>query len=1227
MGALSIVYSPVLRPVGRPRSKVAIAPLALRCGDRGWAQLIVWSTLGFACIAGAAGAVVGGAGGVAPANELAAASGAPPITAGVQLPPWAAQQGGQRPFSGIASSVRNKLATARPRQAADARPNGVSVLALGSKEGDHRRLAATCSGRVTLAATAAEQTFTDGSGAAANYASRVTCEWLITAPMSAKVRLRFLRFDTEGCCDKVWIYDGDNTGATKLVNTASGSTAPPAVLSSGASLLVRFTSDGSVESTGFEAVFSDSSCLPGTHSSTGYEPCSGNACPLGRFGPTGSVGASAATCTPCNAGRYSGSAVGAGACQECPSGKWSAATAGSCIACEVGRASNATGATSDATCTTCEAGRFSGDSVGAGACQECPLGKWSAAGAGSCTACAVGRASNATGATSEATCTACAAGTYSAASDQLAVVTSMALSSVYQTELASKCNDGILDNMCHSLCNEMPWLRMDLGESQQVLHIKIWNRIDRGQQHRFGAHVIEVGNGAAGPWTVCFTGTLPATYGPHTEECVGWGRYVRLRMTHIDCLNLAEVQVFSSVGAGACQECPLGKWSAAGADHCTSCEAGRAGNATSATSAAACIACEAGRYSSVGSQCQECWSGRRVRSDDDWSQSNNNGGTEVPTLADLFAFSFSSTVGSIISSVYVLVLAKVLKWLFYAYKAYCIKKAIVAIGYKTCKAAIKTWLYATTRLNALQWSICCIYPCQYMAMRRLRLRFWRRVGRKRMCPNALKWMCPDCNDQTRKRNFYPRYWEPEPAHAAALAALLDTMLDDLEDTQPGLFTQISTCSKAIAAASAQQHIIWPVLKQAKAAYKLLGSLAGPSDTNETDAISNAVEAEQLGADSNFAALADADAADADAAGAAVDDAMRAAGAAAKQPRYQLDATVYSVEAGAAAAADVRVIVSVAGGKEHALRPGGSQAAPVPGAGLTDKATLRLSDPAEVLTVRVESAGSGGAGVGEVQLKTLTLGEESRACVAVHGTGGKHEAARVQLGLTLCKIGAAEMVGGAVKAAALSEVRGAVKSAASELGAAATDAALADANATELAVVDGAMRAGAAVTAERKAQNEEGNRGDNKKAHEREAQMQQAPTMKSNRQCADHTVCTSEQHEVKAAGTHANRICKDNRHCTVSEYETRAPGVLYDWQCKSISQSPDTHYKTAAPTKAIDRTCVALAVCKSGSQFGAVAVTRKSDRACQDCQDHTQCTARSGIPSSGDAMRCELFVAG
>eukprot|EP00937_MAST-01D_sp_MAST-1D-sp2_P003170 g3170.t1 len=159
-------------------------------------------------------------------------------------------------------------------------------------------------------------------------------------------------------------------------------------------------------------------CRSGTYSSTGAPPCSGKVCPVGQHGPPMSTSAGAATCAACQAGHFSGDAAGAATCAVCPRGKWSAAGAGSCTACESGRISNTSGASSAAPCARCEAGRFaggaggSGDTASAATCEECPRGKWSAAGAGECTACENGiTAGNASvGAES---CTACSAGRYS----------------------------------------------------------------------------------------------------------------------------------------------------------------------------------------------------------------------------------------------------------------------------------------------------------------------------------------------------------------------------------------------------------------------------------------------------------------------------------------------------------------------------------------------------------------------------------------------------------------------------------------------------------------------------------------------------------------------------------------------------------------------------------------------------------------------------------------------
>jgi cubilin len=66
------------------------------------------------------------------------------------------------------------------------------------------------------------------------------------------VQLSFSAFSTESCCDRVQVYDGTTTSATRIGNF-SGSTLPTSVTSTGNALLVTFTSDFSVTGAGFTA--------------------------------------------------------------------------------------------------------------------------------------------------------------------------------------------------------------------------------------------------------------------------------------------------------------------------------------------------------------------------------------------------------------------------------------------------------------------------------------------------------------------------------------------------------------------------------------------------------------------------------------------------------------------------------------------------------------------------------------------------------------------------------------------------------------------------------------------------------------------------------------------------------------------------------------------------------------------------------------------------------------
>lgn len=65
--------------------------------------------------------------------------------------------------------------------------------------------------------------------------------------------LEFSDFSTESCCDKVYVYDGDNLKAPLLTSLSGTSTA--VVNSTQQTMYVRFVSDFSDADRGFNATF------------------------------------------------------------------------------------------------------------------------------------------------------------------------------------------------------------------------------------------------------------------------------------------------------------------------------------------------------------------------------------------------------------------------------------------------------------------------------------------------------------------------------------------------------------------------------------------------------------------------------------------------------------------------------------------------------------------------------------------------------------------------------------------------------------------------------------------------------------------------------------------------------------------------------------------------------------------------------------------------------------
>ena len=111
---------------------------------------------------------------------------------------------------------------------------------------------------------------------------------------------------------------------------------------------------------------------------------------------------------------------------------------------------------------------------------------------------------------------------------------------------ASNCVDGDVATFCHSSKKEgdREWLQLDLGSSQPISMVKIWNRVNCCQE-RLGTYYVEYTDDADGVWDICGTYTASDTVGPFDAACVGTAQYVRIRLhTANEHLNLAEVQVF-----------------------------------------------------------------------------------------------------------------------------------------------------------------------------------------------------------------------------------------------------------------------------------------------------------------------------------------------------------------------------------------------------------------------------------------------------------------------------------------------------------------------------------------------------------------------------------------------------------------------------------------------------------------------------------------------------------
>lgn len=83
------------------------------------------------------------------------------------------------------------------------------------------------------------------------YTNNLDCEWLIDAGLQEPLNLRFVRFNTEQDADIVSIYDGPYANPSSLLLQHSGRTVPSTVRTTRSQALIRFTTNASVQHTGW----------------------------------------------------------------------------------------------------------------------------------------------------------------------------------------------------------------------------------------------------------------------------------------------------------------------------------------------------------------------------------------------------------------------------------------------------------------------------------------------------------------------------------------------------------------------------------------------------------------------------------------------------------------------------------------------------------------------------------------------------------------------------------------------------------------------------------------------------------------------------------------------------------------------------------------------------------------------------------------------------------------
>lgn len=128
-----------------------------------------------------------------------------------------------------------------------------------------------CSGTTTI--TTCNGTLTDGSGNQ-NYQNNLSCGWKIQPAGANYITLHFTAFNTYNFDDYMEVFDGPNSSANSL-GVFYGNTLPADIVSSGGSIFISFTTDGTSGAAGWSINYTCNNSAPGCSGQASLTNCSG----------------------------------------------------------------------------------------------------------------------------------------------------------------------------------------------------------------------------------------------------------------------------------------------------------------------------------------------------------------------------------------------------------------------------------------------------------------------------------------------------------------------------------------------------------------------------------------------------------------------------------------------------------------------------------------------------------------------------------------------------------------------------------------------------------------------------------------------------------------------------------------------------------------------------------------------------------------------------------------